>query len=41
LAQDAAAILLDESLANLDLNHQIELVRLLRNINAQGRLVCW
>ncbi|MCD4827878.1 MAG: ABC transporter ATP-binding protein [Candidatus Cloacimonetes bacterium] len=40
LAQDADAILLDESLANLDLNHQLDLVRLLRHIQSVGeRLV--
>jgi len=40
LAQDAEAILMDESFANLDINHQIEIMQLLSDINKNdGKLI--
>ncbi len=40
LVQDTDAILLDESFANLDINHQIEIMQILSDINAEnGKLI--
>ena len=39
LAQDTPALLLDEPLNNLDLNHQLEIMQLLRSLHAQGRTI--
>jgi iron complex transport system ATP-binding protein len=36
LAQDTAAILLDESLVHLDINHQLEIINLLQRINKKS-----
>jgi iron complex transport system ATP-binding protein len=37
LAQETPTILLDEPLNNLDLNHQLEIMQLLRSLHASGR----
>ncbi len=39
LAQDTPTLLLDEPLNNLDLNHQLETMQLLRSLHASGRTV--
>ncbi len=39
LAQDTPTLLLDEPLNNLDLNHQLETMQLLRTLNSEGRTV--
>ena len=40
LAQDTAAILLDESLVHLDINHQLEIIALLKGVNkGQNKLI--
>ncbi len=39
LAQDTPTILLDEPLNNLDLNHQLEIMQLLRALHSRGRTI--
>ncbi len=39
LAQQAPTLLMDEPLNNLDLNHQLEVMQLLRSLHEQGRTV--
>jgi iron complex transport system ATP-binding protein len=39
LAQDTPTVLLDEPLNNLDLNHQLETMQLLRSLHSSGRTV--
>lgn len=39
LAQDTPTVLLDEPTTYLDLNHQIELMRLLRHLQTQGKTI--
>lgn len=39
LAQETPTLLLDEPLNNLDLNHQLEVMQLLRRLHEQGRTV--
>jgi len=39
LAQDTQVLLLDEPLNNLDLNHQLEIMQLLRTLHSQGRTI--
>lgn len=39
LAQDTPTLLLDEPLNNLDLNHQLETMQLLRTLNSEGRTI--
>jgi iron complex transport system ATP-binding protein len=36
LVQQTAILLLDEPIANLDLHHQLEVMRLLKNLSARG-----
>ena len=40
LAQETGILLLDEPLNNLDLNHQLEIMQLLRRLHADGRTIC-
>jgi iron complex transport system ATP-binding protein len=39
LAQEAPTLLMDEPLNNLDLNHQLEVMQLLRSLHEQGRTI--
>jgi iron complex transport system ATP-binding protein len=39
LAQETPVLLLDEPLNNLDLNHQLEIMQLLRRLHASGRTI--
>jgi iron complex transport system ATP-binding protein len=39
LAQETPTLLLDEPLNNLDLNHQLEIMQLLRRLHEQGRTI--
>ncbi|MBN1631449.1 MAG: ABC transporter ATP-binding protein [Thermoleophilia bacterium] len=39
LAQQTPVLLLDEPLNNLDLNHQLEIMQLLRSLHAEGRTI--
>ena len=39
LAQEAGVLLLDEPVANLDIRYQLEILRLLRALAAEGRAV--